>query len=128
MIFMPVCRLCGMERAEHTATMHAYEPMSREAEIERVALRIEDICHGFGGAMSEERMEQLRAYLRAALSGERPAPAVRDGCHYCAQGWPLKTSPYKDPWHPYPADYKGQRAGFGPYCAAGERPAPKEKG
>ena len=39
-------------------------------------------------------------------------------CRFCDLGWPLHIPAAKciSPRHPYPPDYKGMRAGMGPYC------------
>jgi hypothetical protein len=53
---------------------------------------------------------------RAGQGGE--VSERKEGCYYCAQGWPLLPSIRKDdPRHSYPKDYKGLRAGF-PHCTA----------
>lgn len=40
-------------------------------------------------------------------------------CRWCQLGWKRHKLPYKgkpEYKHSYPADYKGQRTGLGPYC------------
>jgi hypothetical protein len=66
-----------------------------------------------------------------AIGAVRPAPwpaqpseSEREGarCRWCADGWPLRTSRYREPWHSYPPSYKGQRVGVGVNCEAPPSP------
>jgi hypothetical protein len=47
-------------------------------------------------------------------------PAQTNSCPWCEEGYPFLETSYKGQpkKHLYPKDYKGQRAGMGPYCQA----------